>query len=218
MVRLVGFLSIGLMSSWTSVQGQDEPIDPKKTQVYIVPGVIVDGDTIPYFSLPEVTVLAKSKLDVAKLDYITKCVLKAYPYAKITSETLREMDDQLALIDNKKERKKYIDWAEDELKKAFEKDLRKLTFTQGRILIKLVNRETGRTGYQLIRELKGGFSAFMWQGVARLFGANLKSEFDAAKEDYYIDIIVKRIEKGEIPVARIDRKSVVRPAKITAAK
>jgi len=194
----------------------NKPIDPKKQQVYIVPAVVIDGDTIAYFSLHEVEIVAKSKVDLKQLDYLTRCVIKAYPYAKITGETLAEMDREMAKIHTKKERKKYLDWAEDELKSAFEKDLKKLTYSQGRILIKLVNRETGKTSYELIRELKGGFSAFMWQGVARLFGANLKSEFDAQKEDQIIDIIVKKIERGELPVSSISRKSVVRAA--TAAK
>ncbi len=186
-------------------------LDPKKAQLYIVPAIIINGDTLPYYTLQEVQIYAKSNIDLAQLDYLTRCVIKAYPYAKITSETLNEMDEQLLRISDKKDRKKYINWAEDELKSAFEKDLRKLTYTQGRILIKLVNRETGRTGYQLIKELKGGFSAFMWQGVARLFGANLKTEFDPKKEDRIIEIIISKIESGELPVATIERKSVVRP-------
>ncbi len=194
----------------------NKPLDPKKQQVYIVPAVVVNGDTMPYFSLHEVQIYAKSGVDLKQLDYLTRCVLKAYPYAKITAETLTEMDAELIKIHTKKERKKYLNWAEDELKSAFEKDLKKLTYTQGRILIKLVNRETGRTGYELIKELKGGFSAFMWQGVARLFGANLKSEFDAKKEDYIIELIIQKIERGELPVNRIIRKSVIRSA--TAAK
>lgn len=213
------FLTFLAVVSYISILAQDtanRPIDPKNKQVYIVPAIIIDGDTLAHFTLHEVEVVTKSGIDVKQLDYLTRCVMKAYPYARITAETLREMDQELAKIHTKKERKKYLDWAEDELKNAFEKDLKKLTYNQGRILIKLVNRETGRTSYELIRELKGGFSAFMWQGVARLFGANLKTEFDAKKEDHIIDIIVHKIEKGELPVARITRKSVVR--NVTAAK
>lgn len=213
---LVALLFFTIGNSVFAQDAVQKLIDPKSQQVYIVPAVVVNGDTMPYFSLQEVSVYAQSGVDLKQLDYLTRCVLKAYPYAKITAETLAEMDRELAKINTKKERKKYLNWAEDELKAAFEKDLKKLTYSQGRILIKLVNRETGRTSYELIRELKGGFSAFMWQGVARLFGANLKSEFDAKKEDLIIEIIVQKIERGELPVYHITRKSVVRNA--SAAK
>lgn len=198
--------------SQDTVNKPEKPIDPKKQQIYIVQAIVIDGDTMPYFGLHEVTIKTKGKFDPSQLDYLTRCVIKAYPYARVTSETLAEMDVELAKIKTKKEKKAYLDWAEDQLKEAFAKDLKKLTYSQGRILIKLVNRETGKTSYELIRELKGGFSAFMWQGVARLFGANLKSEFDAKKEDLIIDVIVSKIERGELPVAQLKRKSVVRPS------
>lgn len=213
---LVGLVLIVSTTNLFSQDNSAKPIDPKRQQVYLVESVIVNGDTMPFFGLREVTIYAKATIDVKKLDYLTRSIIKAYPYAKITSETLAEMDIELAKIKTPRERRKYLNWAEDQLKSAFEKDLRKLTYSQGRILIKLVNRETGRTSYQLIKELKGGFSAFMWQGVAKLIGANLKSEFDPKKEDIFIEHIVNKIERGELPVAHLERKSVVRP--ITAAK
>lgn len=210
---LTGIFFLSILSG---IQAQDKeeqkPLDPKKQQLYKVQAIVVNGDTMPYIGLREVTILGKATIDPKQLDYLTRSVIKAYPYAKITSETLAEMDVQLAKCKTKREREKYLDWAEDQLKSAFEKDLKKLTYSQGRILIKLVNRETGRTSYELVKELKGGFSAFMWQGVARLFGANLKSEFDPKKEDLIIDIIVRRIEAGEYPVAQIQRRSVVKPS------
>ncbi len=206
-MRLTIFIFLFLFIGSVAAQ---KALDPKKQQIYRVEAVIINGDTLPYFSIPEVFVYGILAANVSELDRLTRNVMKAYPYAKVTSETLKEMDVELAKINSRKDRKKYINWAEDELKGAFEKDLKKLTYSQGRILIKLVNRETGKTSYELLRELKGGFSAFMWQGVARLFGANLKSEFDPAKEDKMIDYIVSKIERGELAVNQIQRKSVVR--------
>ncbi len=197
-----------------SQDNSSKPVDPKKQQVYLVQGVVVNGDTLPYFGLNEVVIVGNAKFDMKQVDYLTRCVMKAYPYAKVTSETLAEMDSEMAKIKNKREKKKYLDWAEEELKDAFGKDLKKLTYSQGRILIKLVNRETGRTSYDLIRELIGGFSAFMWQGVAKIFGANLKSEFNPQKEDMIIEVIVNKIERGDLPVARLPHRSVVRPASL----
>ena len=80
----------------------------------------------------------------------------------------------------------------------FEKQVRKLTITQGIILVKLIDRETGRSSYQVIRELKGNITAFFWQGIARIFGNNLKAEYDPGGADKVIEDIVKGIEAGFI--------------------
>ena len=80
----------------------------------------------------------------------------------------------------------------------FEEELRSLTITQGRLLIKLIDRETGHTSFELVRELRGSFPAFFWQTIARLFGSNLKTKFDPAGEDELIDQIILLIESGQI--------------------
>ena len=92
-----------------------------------------------------------------------------------------------------------------ELKSDFERDLKQLTITQGRILIKLIDRETGNTSYALVKELRGSLQAFFWQGLARLFGTNLKTEFDAAGEDAAIESIVQQIERGQLTVQTVQR-------------
>ncbi len=85
---------------------------------------------------------------------------------------------------------------EKKLRAQFEDELVRLTITQGRILIKLVDRETGNTTYEVLKELKGGFNAFLFQGIALLFGSSLKSEYDAIEEDRMIEDIIVRIENG----------------------
>ena len=97
-----------------------------------------------------------------------------------------------------KKRKEFINEAEKELRNQFEDELKGLTITQGRILIKLIDRETGETSYELVKELKGSFSAVLWQTVARIFGSNLKSEFDPEGEDKLINEIVMLIEAGQL--------------------
>jgi hypothetical protein len=97
-----------------------------------------------------------------------------------------------------KERRQLMKRAEDELKAEFEDDLKKLTFKQGLILIKLVDRETGNTSYELVQELRGKFTAFFWQAFARLFGYNLKVEYDPLGDDKEIEDIVVMIENGQI--------------------
>ena len=125
-------------------------------------------------------------------------IKKAYPYARLAGKELKELDDHLARLDNEKEQKAYINQAEKEIMDQFEKEVKKLTVTQGIILVKLIDRETGRTSYQVIKELKGGFTAFFWQGIARIFGNNLKTEYDPDNQDKIMEDIVLGIEAGFI--------------------
>jgi len=125
-------------------------------------------------------------------------IKKAYPYARIAADELKKLDDYLLTLSNDKEQKAYINQAEKEIMKRFEKDVRKLTVTQGIILVKLIDRETGRTSYQVIKELKGGFTAFFWQGIARIFGNNLKTKYDPEDQDKVMEDIILGIEAGYI--------------------
>jgi len=101
-------------------------------------------------------------------------------------------------LESEREKRKYINRVEEELKEEFEDDLGNMTYTQGRLLIKLIDRETGETTYKWIKELRGSFSAFFWQAIARIFGSDLKTEFDKSGEDRVIDEILIRIEMGMI--------------------
>lgn len=170
------------------------------------PGVItrayIDGnDTIPCMDLDAIYVFpinfASYGLTEAQYRRLIYNVRKAYPYAKMAGAKFREIDYNLAKINSRKERKKYIEKVEEDLKLQFEEDLKKLTVTQGRILIRLIDRETGQTSYALVKELRGSFSAFFWQSMARLFSSNLKSQYDPSKgEDRVIEDIIVRLELG----------------------
>lgn len=171
----------------------------------------VGNDTVAYVQLREVVIpnARNRKAYYKRLKKLTKNVVKVYPYAKLTGDILADCETELAKMPDEKTRERFMDDVEDNLKEEFEGELKKLTYSQGRLLIKLIDRETGETSYELIKKLKGGFSAFMWQGLARLFGSDLKSEFDAAEEDFMIDLIVKKIESGEIKVAKRERKTSI---------
>jgi hypothetical protein len=160
------------------------------------------GDTMPVISHYTCVIVAdrvfKDKKEQAKYDKLKRDVKAAYPYALLAHNKLAEMDIQLSLIKGEKEKKAFAEKAEKEMISQFETDLRSLTMSQGRILIKLVSRETGSTTYQLIKQYRGGFTAVMWQGVARVFGNNLKAEYDADEEDRRIEEIVDLIELGLI--------------------
>ena len=188
-----------ISSCYSQVSKNDSLPKFKGTIVYTT---IIDGDTIPYVTLKELVVIAErpsNKLfDFDRYGRLKRDVKKAYPYAKIAGKKLKQLNEVLAKLDNESKRKKYLKLAEDELKREFEGDLKKLTLRQGRILIKLIDRETGNSSYNLVKELRGSFSAFMWQSLARLFGSNLKEKYDPNGEDVLIEEIVLKIEKGEI--------------------
>lgn len=172
-------------------------------------GTIVNGDTIPTVYLVGVEIVAPLSPEAAARQQaflkLRRDVIRAYPYAKLASMKLKYINDQVATMTNERQKKRFIKDTEKELKEQFEQDLKKLTVTQGRILIKLIDRETGNTSYALVKELRGSLQAFFWQGLARLFGENLKSEYDATGEDQMIEQIVKQIESGQIPVQTVNK-------------
>ena len=165
-------------------------------------GVIEGNDTIPMIELPEIRIYERSNYEYLylkrKYRRMIRNVKKAYPYAKIAGVRLKELDNQLVAMDNEKEKKAYIQQAEKEIMGQFEKEVKRLTVTQGIILVKLIDRETGRTSYEVIKDLRGGITAFFWQGIARIFGNNLKAEYDPDDKDRIIEDIVQGIEAGFI--------------------
>ena len=176
--------------------------EPQKDRSVVTRTVVEGSDTLPIIELPEVRVYERKDFDYLymKRRYrrMIRNIKKAYPYARIAGIKLKEMDDHLLTLANEKEQKAYINQAEKEIMGQFEKEVKKLTVTQGIILVKLIDRETGRTSYQVIKELKGGFTAFFWQGIARIFGNNLKTEYDPDKQDKIMEDIVLGIEAGYI--------------------
>ncbi len=169
---------------------------------YFVKATIRDNDTLIVIDLPDYEVNGrmpyKFKKQQRRNDKLVRNIKKVYPYAKLAGVKLNEYEEILINADNDAERRKIMKRAEQELKDEFEDDLKKLTFTQGLILIKLVDRETGESSYALVQELRGKFTAFFWQTFARLFGYNLKVKYDPLDKDKNIENIVVMIEQGLI--------------------
>lgn len=165
-------------------------------------GTRIDGDTILYHEVPAIYVYPrgdfKSKRFEKQYWRLVQKVKKVYPYAKKANELLEQYSEQYEATKDKKLRRKYVKQAEDELFGQYGPQLKKLTISEGRILIKLIDRETGTTSYELIQDLKGGITAFFWQGIARIFGNDLKSEYDPEVEDRLIEEIIFYIEAGVI--------------------
>jgi len=125
-------------------------------------------------------------------------VKKVYPYAKLAGNKYAQVVAHLDSLERGKDQREYIRLVEDELLKDYEEELKNLTITQGRILIKLIDRETTYTSYEVVRELRGGVQAAFWQAIARLFGSNLKTEFDPMGEDKMLNEIMIMIEQGQL--------------------
>ncbi len=196
-LRTIGFILLVFLTM--NVFAQESA---KEDTLYVTRTVIVDGDTIPNVAIEEVVVFPelvfKNRWQSRRYSKLIRDVSKAYPYAKYAKERLDEMEANFLKLETDKERKKYIKMVEDELMKEFGDELKKLTITQGRILLKLIDRETGDTSYELLKELRGSVSAFFWQAIARLFGTDLKSQYDPYGDDVLIERVVRLIETGQI--------------------
>lgn len=164
--------------------------------------VVVDGETVENYTIPQIYVFPWKKFkrprDEEKYRRLIYNLKKVYPYAIMARNMLIKMEADVSQIKGEKERQKYIKEAERRLRAEFEEPLKKLSISQGKLLLKLIDRETGRTSYSIVRELRGSFSAFFWQSLARLFGSNLKSTFDAEGEDKYLNRLIILYENGQL--------------------
>ena len=190
----------GILFSQDTVFFDPDTIDIEDFEV--IKGIVLDGKKVPHSVIQAVQVFPhrefKNKRQARRYSRLVTNLKKVYPYAKLARKRLGEMERHMASLESAREKRKYINQLEEELKEEFEDDLRQMTFTQGRLLIKLIDRETGETTYKWIKELKGSFSAFFWQAIARIFGSDLKTEFDKSGEDRIIDEILIMIEMGMI--------------------
>jgi hypothetical protein len=126
---------------------------------------------------------------------LRNAVYVTYPYARRAGMIMNEMNAKLALLNNESERKAYIQSREKDLKKEFTTPLEELSIYQGKILMKLINRQTGNNCYDIIKEYKGGFTARFWQTVAFFFSSNLKQPYDPKGDDQAIEKIVEEVER-----------------------
>lgn len=167
--------------------------------LHFLDGVAVDGDTLPHKNLQVIPVFPKpvfkSKRYERRYYRLERRVKKVYPYAVKAGELLKKYElDYLVADASKGKRRRYVKQVEKELFEKYGPQLKKLSISEGRILIKLIDRQTGNNSYALIKDLKGGFTALFWQGIARLFGSNLKDEYDPVLEDLLIEKIISKIE------------------------
>lgn len=162
---------------------------------------IVNGDTIPVFDLNTVSVetnyIYKTPREYVLWTRVKRDVKIVYPYAIIAAAKLKEYDMVLEKMPDENMKKTYLKMCEKDLRKEFEGVLKELTVPQGEILMKLIDRESGKTTYEIVKEMRGAFQAAMWQALARLFGNTMKHEYDGNTRDIMIERAVKLVESGQ---------------------
>ena len=156
-------------------------------------------DSTYYITLPTCDIVSDRTFKTVKertdWNMLKINVKKVYPYSIYVKMKLAEMDAQLAFYKTKKEKNTFIAKSEKELISSFESEIKKLTVSQGKILVKLIDKETNSTTYQIIKERRGVMSSLLWQGVSLMFGGNLKVEFNK-ESDKNIEDIIHLIELG----------------------
>ena len=208
MIPLLMLVLLALTSKAQTVGGKAkaDTTSPKMPQY-----VLLDGDTLYVSVLHTVTISSlrtfKKPGDQKKYNRLVYNVRKVYPYAHRAGQMLKEEEAKMAGLD-KGDRRSHMKKVERRLEDEFGPELKALNFTQGRILLKLIDRETGHTSYELVDDLRGSFRAWFYDGIAGLFGYDLKSEYDPHDhlEDRYIEEVVRLIENGELSVVTIGER------------
>lgn len=163
-------------------------------------GYVIGNDTVIHREIREVWVYPRREFRNPRLERqyyrLIQRVKKVYPYARKASELLAQYEPEYERLKTDREKRKLINKVEEQLMDRYKEEFKKMSISDGKVLIKLIDRQTGKTGYDIIKEFKGGFTAVFWQGVARLFRNNLKDEYDPFGEDLLIEEIVTLVEMG----------------------
>src|SRR5690606_3209773 len=193
MGRMLFLMLLMVHMAWGQVT--DQPLDSIAEQY-----IIMEGDSIlqTSISLDEVYIFGKLEFpyyeDKLRYYILRRKTLKVYPYAKLASERLTELNDRLAKIESQSKRNRYTKVVQKYIEGEFSEELKKLTRTEGQILVKLIYRQTGETAYSLVQELRSGWRAFWYNSTAKMFSISIKEEFhpESVLEDYQIEDILQR--------------------------
>lgn len=195
--RTLGSLALLFLALIASKQAAAQTGSLDTVRVYAI--VSTTGDTIPFGVLPPVFVYTKLTAQQRKYwaewTRLRNAVYVTYPYAMAASRIMNEINAKLVNVSSKKERRQIIHSREKELKKEFTDKLTQLSVYQGKVLMKLINRQTGNNCYEIIEEYKGFMTAAFWQGVAFVFGSNLKQSYDPNGKDRDIESIVRDVQR-----------------------
>jgi hypothetical protein len=200
-MKFIGFLllfccSLGtLMAQEVKPEAKPAPLILGKHDTIKTYLTIDSGKLLPWIVLEDVKIvdvrIFKSQADRDNFNRLRYNVLKVLPYARFAGQRYRKLQRDLAVTADKHAQKILIDSCETQIKNLFNKEIKNLTISQGEVLIKLIDRETGNTSYQMVKDMKGGFKAFVYQSVARVFGHDLKETYDPDEQKDIEAILVQ---------------------------
>lgn len=200
MKKRFNILSRVLLLSLIAIQSNAQ--DNKSAGGYLVPICIYKGDTIPSITLPDVYIFKPLKFrnDKERKEYyrLVYNVKKTFPISQEINRTIIETYEYLETLPNEKIRQKHIKRVEKGLKEQYTARMKKLSFAQGKLLIKLVDRQSNQTSYELVKAFMGPFKAGLYQTFAGLFGASLKKQYDPEGDDRMIERIVLQVQNGQL--------------------
>lgn len=200
LIFLFLFTCLAQLAAQTDTTGSKA--DTTAGKRYYLHEVERNGLTLPEINIKEVLIVGNAqtskKLPYGRYERLIYNLKKVYPYALIVRSRLASVNSELEKIPDDRARKKYLRQVEKDVFGEYEDDVRDMTITQGKLLIKLIDRETAITSYDLIREYRGSFSAAFWQSIARIFGTNLKDEYDPEGQDSLIESLLHEIELGNL--------------------
>ncbi|SJZ33515.1 Uncharacterised protein [Porphyromonas cangingivalis] len=198
--RASSLLLVVLLSCSLPVIAQDGSSFPPTNRGYIVNATLEGGDTIPIIKLRTLNVFAplEFKSEKEKLEYLRliRDVKRTLPYARMISSTMKETYEYIETLPTDKERLAHLKRMEDELYKEYFPEMKKLTLRQGKLLIKLIDRQCGSSGFELVEAFLGTISANIWNLFAKFFGASLKSSYDPQNKDALTERVVILVENG----------------------
>lgn len=201
-LNIVIFIMFLLFFGSLKCLAQQQPRPAAQKSVYLTPMCVYEGDTIPYVKLPTVYIFKplrfKNKRDMNKYYKLIRDVKKVLPISKEINRAIIETYEYMMTLPTEKARQKHMKAVEKSLKEQYTPRMKKLTFAQGKLLIKLVDRQTHSTGYELVKAFMGSFKAGFYQTFAALFGASLKKQYDPMGEDALTERVILMVESGQL--------------------
>ena len=197
-------LTIGLLMLSIALLFSSESLAQEKTNLggYLVPMCVYNGDTIPAFQIPTIHIFKPLKFRNRKeqMEYykLVRNVKKVYPIAREINRTIIETYEYLQTLPNEKARQCHIKRVEKGLKEQYTPRMKKLSFAQGKLLIKLIDRQSHQSSYELVKAFMGPFKAGFYQTFAALFGASLKKQYDPEGEDKLTERVILLVESGQL--------------------
>ncbi|EXZ70390.1 hypothetical protein M120_0069 [Bacteroides fragilis str. 3783N1-8] len=197
-------LTIGLLMLSIALLFSSESLAQEKTNLgeYLVPMCVYNGDTIPAFQIPTIHIFKPLKFRNRKeqMEYykLVRNVKKVYPIAREINRTIIETYEYLQTLPNEKARQRHIKRVEKGLKEQYTPRMKKLSFAQGKLLIKLIDRQSHQSSYELVKAFMGPFKAGFYQTFAALFGASLKKQYDPEGEDKLTERVILLVESGQL--------------------